>query len=115
MLTIKASNVTVMVKDMEAAIKFYESIGLKLQQRWENHYAQLSAADIIIGLHPAVENIPPSRQVSIGFMIDSLGEAKTLLEKLNVAFRAEEGKSGNYLHFHDPDGTFLYFVQPKWQ
>ncbi|MEO6218939.1 MAG: VOC family protein [Ginsengibacter sp.] len=41
-----------MVKDMDAAIRFYESIRLTLQNRWEKHYAMVVAPGITIGIHP---------------------------------------------------------------
>ncbi|HLX12541.1 MAG TPA: VOC family protein [Bacteroidota bacterium] len=115
MLTIKSSNVTVMVKNMDDSIRFYESIGLKLRQRWENNYAMMEAADIVLGLHPSSESIPPSSQVSIGFMVEKIAEAKMHLDGVHLSYKAEEGKSGSYLHLRDPDGTYLYFVEPKWR
>ncbi len=100
---------------MDNAIKFYESIGLTLQQRWGDHYAMISAKGITIGIHPMGEAKPNSGTVSIGFMIDKISEAKELLDKNKIEYKAEDdGKSGLYLHFKDPDGTILYFVQPKW-
>jgi predicted enzyme related to lactoylglutathione lyase len=37
MINISETNVTIMVSDMDKAIKFYETIGLTLKQRWDNH------------------------------------------------------------------------------
>ena len=115
MIKITGSNVTIMVKDMDKAIAFYESIGLILKQRWENYYAMVITEGITIGLHPAKDAELNSGSVSIGFMIVDLEEAKALLNKNNIIYQAEDdGKSGNYLHFKDIDGTVLYFVKPKW-
>ena len=114
-MNIKSSNVTVMVRDMDRSVQFYQTIGLELKQRWENHYAQLTAADIVIGLHPTDVDIPSNSKVSIGFMIENIADAKTLLDHLKIPYKHEEGKSGNYTNFNDPDGTYLYFVQPKWK
>lgn len=114
MINIKGSNVTVMVKDMDKAISFYESIGLTLKQRWDNNYAMLITEGITIGIHPANETELTSGSISIGFMIDNIEDAKTLLDKSNIVYKAEDGKSGNYVHFKDHDGTVLYFVEPKW-
>jgi hypothetical protein len=37
------------------------------------------------------------------------------LDKLKINHKSDDdGKSGIYCHFKDPDGTALYFVQPKW-
>ena len=49
---IKESNITINVKDIDKSISFYQSIGLKIKNRWGNHYAQLSAPGVVIGLHP---------------------------------------------------------------
>jgi catechol 2,3-dioxygenase-like lactoylglutathione lyase family enzyme len=66
-MTIKDSNVTIMVADMTASIAFYESIGFSLRNRWGNHYAQLTAPGITIGLHPSEENTAKnSGNIAIG-------------------------------------------------
>jgi hypothetical protein len=48
-------------------------------------------------------------------MVDDAGEAKALLEKNNIRFDYHDDKSGIYLNFKDPDGTVVYFTQPKWR
>jgi catechol 2,3-dioxygenase-like lactoylglutathione lyase family enzyme len=114
-MTINESNVTIMVKNLDESIKFYKSIGLKLKNRWENDYAMVESTGITIGLHPTNKKKLGSGSVSIGFMVDSLVEAKVMLEKNNITCRFEDGKSGKYIHFDDLDGTDLYFVDPKWK
>jgi len=113
-MTIKQANVTINVKDMDAAVSFYQSIGLAVQNRWGNYYAQLMAPGITIGLHPANNgNLKGnSGNVSIGFTSDDIEETRSSLEKLSIAERNEEG--GQFLHFTDSDGTALYFIKPKW-
>jgi catechol 2,3-dioxygenase-like lactoylglutathione lyase family enzyme len=115
MIAIKETNITIMVKDMDKAISFYEGIGLTLKQRWNNHYAMMTAPGITIGLHPSEKTDTDSGTVSIGFMIDTIDEAKKLLDTNKIGYTLEEdGKSGIYLHFKDPFGTVLYFVKPQW-
>ena len=115
MVNITGTNVTIMVKDMDSSIKFYESLGLKLQNRWENHYAMVTANGITLGIHPADENSAlHSGSVSIGFMVEKIEDAIGLLDDNSIGYKREDGKSGSYLHFKDPDGTVLYFVEPKW-
>jgi predicted enzyme related to lactoylglutathione lyase len=115
-MTIKESNVTLNVKDLENSISFYESIGLTVKNRWGNYYAQLKAPDIVIGLHPTSQSASKgnSGNSSIGFTVDDFDEAKSLLQKLSIeaTYRQEEG--GEFIHFNDPDGTALYFIKPKW-
>lgn len=114
-MKITGSNVTIMVKDMDKAIDFYQSIGLELKQRWDNHYAMLTAQDIVIGLHPGGDEKSSSGTLSIGFMIDDIEAAKSLLERENIAFTSagDDKSSGIYANFKDLDGTHLYFVKPQ--
>ena len=116
MITINETNVTIMVHDMNKAIAFYQGIGLALKQRWDNHYAMLTAPGLTIGLHPTEEKNTSSGNLSIGFMIDSVENAKSMLNEKKITHtEQEDGKSGSYLHFKDPFGTILYFVKPKWK
>ena|ERR1041385_7117291 len=105
-----------MVKDMDRSISFYESLGLSVTNRWGDHYAQLDAPGIIIGLHPTSDdNLKgTSGNISIGFTVDDFDEASVMLKDLAIdaAERSEEG--GKFLHFADPDGTALYFIKPAW-
>jgi catechol 2,3-dioxygenase-like lactoylglutathione lyase family enzyme len=115
MLQITGSNVTIMVKDMDASIRFYEQLGLVVKQRWGDHYAMMTAEGITLGIHPASGGETNSGTVSIGFMIDKSSDAKAVLDSNKIAYKEEnDGKSGLYLHFKDPDGTIVYFVEPKW-
>lgn len=115
MLRITESNVTIMVKDMDKAINFYQQIGLTLKQRWDNHYAMISAEGITIGIHPYEGDSNNSGTVSIGFMVDKIADARAVLDAAGISYRDEDGKSGHYLNFKDPDNTLLYFVEPKWR
>jgi len=114
-MAIKDSNLTIMIKDMDKSISFYEAIGFKVRNRWDNHYAQLAAPGIIIGLHPTSENnlAGASGNVSIGFTADNFEEVKTLLNQLSIDVTPRNEEGGQFLHFSDPDGTSLYFVKPK--
>lgn len=47
-MSIKDTNITINVKDLEKSISFYQSIGLTFKNRWDNHYAQLTAPGIIV-------------------------------------------------------------------
>ena len=113
MYTITTSNVTVMVTDMDKAIEFYKAIGLELKQRWNNHYAQVSAPGVVIGLHPAEKTGNANPNISIGFGVENLDEAKKRLMELNVKFDQFGDKAGDIVGFNDPDGTPLYFMQSK--
>jgi len=114
-MIIKESNVTINVKDLDKSVSFYQSIGLTVKNRWGNYYAQMSAPGIVIGLHPSKE-LPQSNDaghISIGFTTDNFDEAKSLINKLSLKVQTREEEGGQFLHFNDPDGTPIYFINPK--
>lgn len=114
-MTINGSNVTINVKDLDKSISFYESIGFVLKNRWGMHYAQLTAPNIEIGLHPTSQNNlkDNSGNISIGLTVNDFEEAKSFLMKLSIKTvdRGEEG--GQFVHFTDLDGTALYIIKPR--
>ena len=115
-MTIKESNITINVKDMDKSISFYQSIVFAIKNRWGSHYAQLTAPGIAIGLHPTGdENLKGnSGNLSIGFTTDNLEETKSSLQQLSIQATERKEEGGQFLHFNDPDGTALYFIKPKW-
>jgi catechol 2,3-dioxygenase-like lactoylglutathione lyase family enzyme len=114
-MNIKESNITIMVKNMDRSILFYQSLGFTLQNRWGNHYAQMSGAGIVLGIHPANDKtFDGSGNVSIGFSIDDFEEAQNLLKDLEIEATLSKDGGGTLLLFADPDGTMLYFVKSNW-
>jgi predicted enzyme related to lactoylglutathione lyase len=115
-MSIKESNITINVNDLDKSILFYESIGLTIKNRWGNYYAQMTAPGIVIGLHPANEiNLTGnSGNVSIGFTVDDFEDSKSSLQKLSIKTTDRQEAGGQFLHFTDPDGTALYLIKPKW-
>ena len=115
-MTIIESNITINVKDLDKSISFYKSIGLTEKNRWSNHYAQLIAPGLVIGLHPTGDKnlTGGSGNTSIGFTTDNFAEAKSHLIELDINAQTREEEGGQFLHFNDPDGTALYFIKPKW-
>ena len=99
---------------MDKSVAFYQLIGFTIKQRWDNHYAQLSAPGITVGLHPTNDSISNSGNVSIGFTTDNFEESKDQLNSLAIQTQLREEEGGKFIHFSDPDGTALYFIKPKW-
>jgi catechol 2,3-dioxygenase-like lactoylglutathione lyase family enzyme len=109
-IIINESNVTIMVRDIDKAINFYKKIGLTIKNRWNNQYAMMETNGITIGLHPTDDDIQSSEKISLGFMVDDINIARAALEENNIKYNENDGKSGKYIHFHDIDGTILYFT-----
>ncbi len=115
-MSIKNSHVTIMVKDMDVSISFYQTIGFTLGQRWQNDYAMLAAPGIVIGLHP-IEKSPAAKgsgNVSLGFTSDNFEETIVLLNNAGIQSEIRAEEAGDFVHFKDPDGTELYFINPKY-
>ncbi|MCJ7465094.1 MAG: VOC family protein [Maribacter sp.] len=114
-MDIKDTNVTINVRNLNQSILFYEGIGLQIKKRWGEHYAQMTAPDITIGLHPTEEMnwTGTSGTVSIGFATDDFENAKSILLKQHIVVTERKEAGGQFLYFNDLDGTSLYFIKPK--
>ena len=67
----------------------------QLKQRWDNHYALVSAPGVVIGLHPGgASHDIETTTFSIGFGVDSLSPVKNRLQELGVDFKTSEDKAG---------------------
>ena len=112
-----SGNVTVYVSDMDRSVQFYsETLGLRLAYRFGNHWASIEVGKgLTIGLHPASEEAPAGRKGSMAIGLElsgSIRDAVATLEAKGVKFLAvNEGKSGSFAHFEDPDGNTLYLAQ----
>ena len=113
-----SGNVTIYVANMDASVRFYtETLGLKLAYRFGDHWAAVEIGKgLTIGLHPASAEMPAGRKGSMAIGLElsgSIHEAVRLLESKGVKFQGvvNEGKSGNFIGFEDPDGNQLYLAQ----
>lgn len=110
------TNVTINISDMNKSLDFYQSLGFSLKNRWGNHYAQLTAPGIEIGLHPtdAGKTTNGSGNISIGISIQDLEDGKNQLRVAGILFNERTEAGGLFIHFNDPDGNALYFIKPKY-
>lgn len=114
MINISACNVTLMVSDLDKSTRFYADVlGFKIIQRYGNHYAQISAPGIVIGLHPARTAIRTNENISLGFSITDFEQAIPALNAFSISYVERNEQGGNFIHFNDPDGYPLYFIKPK--
>ena len=110
---------TIFVTDMDRAVKFYTDIlGLKLMQRFGNHWASVAAGQLAIGLHPASGQNPAGRDGSttIGLMVEGkIDDAVSTLKQKGVKFRGPvaEDDAGRFVYFEDPDGNSMYIIEVR--
>src|SRR5580704_4263980 len=110
-------NATVLVSDMDRSVNFYTKIlGLKLAQRFGNHWASVEAGKLTIGLHPASNENPAGRKGSTVIGLELTGnieDSVATLKQQGVQFRGAVGQdnAGKFAYFEDPDGNLLYMIQ----
>lgn len=111
--------VTVFVNDMDKAVRFYsEVLGLKLQYRAGDHWAQLVTEGLTIGLHPASPENPAGKtgSITIGFNLSGpIESAISELKAKGVEFPApiHEDDALKIAYFTDPDGNSMYIAELK--
>jgi catechol 2,3-dioxygenase-like lactoylglutathione lyase family enzyme len=117
-----SGNITVYVSSMDRAVRFYtETLGLRLAYRFGDHWASVEVGKgLTIGLHPASAEMPAGRQGSMAIGLElggpTIEEAMSRLEQKGVRFQGpvNEGKSGKFVSFHDPDGNLIYLAELNW-
>ncbi len=109
---------TVFVRSMDEAVRFYtETLGLALQYRAGDHWAQVDAGQgFLIGIHPAGDGANPgvSGGVQIGLSVNRpIQSVVDGLQARGVAFSGEVIDDGpvKLAFFKDPDGNVLYLVE----
>lgn len=108
----KNANVTVMVSDIDRAIKFYtETLGLKLTQNYGGHWAEIEGPGITIGLHPGRSGDVRQKLVSIGFGVENIEKAVAMLKERGIEATVSADTGVKLASFADPDGTPLYFAE----
>ena len=112
------SNLTVMVSDFERAVRFYtDTLGLTLNTRAGDGWAEIGAPGLTIGLHAAGPHGPQpgsSGAVAIGLKVDDLESAMASLRARGVEFaHVADGQGIRFAYFADPDHTSLYLWESK--
>jgi catechol 2,3-dioxygenase-like lactoylglutathione lyase family enzyme len=115
------ANLTVMVSDMGRAVDFYtRTLGLELKVRYGDHWAEVAAPGLTLGLHPArgpIERTDPSIGLSVGLEVDDIYRAVAELQAKGVTFPTPIRETDELWQaaFADPDGTPLYLAQTKYR
>jgi catechol 2,3-dioxygenase-like lactoylglutathione lyase family enzyme len=104
---------------MDRAVRFYtETLGLKLQFRAGDHWAQVDAGNgLVIGLHPASAKAPKpgtSGSISVGLLVKQpIDRVVSTLAGRGVAFHGPivDDTQVRLAFFGDPDGNSLYLCE----
>jgi catechol 2,3-dioxygenase-like lactoylglutathione lyase family enzyme len=115
---IQGGNATVYVSDMQRSITFYTGVlGLRLAFRADDHWAQLDAGGLSIGLHPSSDRNPAPGTpggITVGFSVDvPIADAVAALAAHGVEVRGPQPGGGGVVlaFFADPDGNPLYLAE----
>lgn len=102
----------VYVSDMDAAIRFYtETLGLKLTNRFENHFATAEVGrSLVLGIHPRTPNTPvpgTKGSLTLGLVLDEpLDTVVTRLAKRGVRLN-HRSESAQSVDIEDLDGNVI--------
>ncbi len=114
MTKINSSRVNVMVSDMNESIDFYiNKLGLKLLNHYGNHYAEIQAPDLLIGLHPKSDKTIVGNNISIGFGVKEFDLLIKQLKSKGLAIEIENVGYIRLAHFKDLDNNALFFAENK--
>jgi len=106
----RADLVYLFVTDMDLAVAFYRDVlGLELQYRTGDEWAQFAAGPIQLGLH-GTGSTPARPGGTVAFTVADLDVAKAKLTEREVKVGHEgggEGRGPRFVEFTDPDGNVL--------
>jgi catechol 2,3-dioxygenase-like lactoylglutathione lyase family enzyme len=118
-------SVRYLVKDVDAAIRFYtESLGFELKQKFGPAMAIVARGDLTLWLagpvSSAAQPMPDGRKPEPGgwnrfvFQVEDLNGLVTKLKADNVRFRNEvvKGPGGSQILCEDPSGNVIELFQP---
>jgi len=114
MKNLEACRVNVMVSDMDRSIAFYQDkLDLELVNRYGNHYAEIQAPGLLLGLHPTSKKVTTGNNLSIGFGVVEFDATIAELETKGIQFRIEQDDWIRLAYFNDPDNNELFLAERK--
>lgn len=114
MENLKKCRINVMVSNMDDAVKFYSvTLGLELVNRYGDHYAEIQAPGLMIGLHPTSEKISIGNNISIGLGVINFDKTVENLKAKGIEFGIEEEEWIRLAHFTDHDNNQLFLAENK--
>lgn len=105
----------VYVSNMDVAIRFYtDTLGLKLTNRFGDHWATVEAGRLVIGIHPQTPRtpVPSSRgSVMLGLTIDEPIErvvSQLTARGVRITGPIVRAQGQAFVEIADPDGNAIY-------
>lgn len=106
-----------LVKDVDAALPFYEALGFKVTERWGPPFVMLTRSDLTLWLSgpgtsasrplPSGATPEPGGWNRLVIEVQSMGEAMRSLQAIGAKFRSEpvQGPGGQQVLAEDPSGN----------
>lgn len=121
MEALKATTAFYYVQNMDRAVKFYtETLGFPLKVRFGDHWAEVDAGSISIGLHPTEEGaaVTGDGGAIVSFAVNNLEAlAETLKARGASVGDIRSPPRGKFLMAKDSEGNYLHFIEfaEKWK
>ena len=112
MKTLNKCRINVMISNMDEAIHFYcKTLGMELANRYGDHYAEIQAPGLLIGLHPTSDKVVRGNNISIGLGVTDFDMTIKELRSKGVNCRPEEDGYIRLAYFTDPDENQLFLAE----
>ncbi|OIP67227.1 MAG: glyoxalase [Candidatus Infernicultor aquiphilus] len=113
--------VTINVKDMEKSLHFYqEIIGLNINRRMKPNsdmeiiFLGSSETQIELIYNTKVDDIAIGKDISLGFVVDSIEQISEILKKKNIPIHSgpfQPNPSIKFIYILDPNGIKIQFIE----
>ena len=84
-----------------------------LLNQYGQHYAEIQAPDLLIGLHPKNDSTIIGNNISIGFGVKEFDLVIEQLKSKDIEFRLENDGWIRLAYFEDLDNNSLFFAENK--
>jgi catechol 2,3-dioxygenase-like lactoylglutathione lyase family enzyme len=108
----KIGMIILLHKDLEAAVAFYQKLGLRLKFQLKDRWAEFEIDGVKIGLCPTSQELPPRRTglvLEVGNVQQVFDELKDTVEFLEAPVEAVHGIM---VSMKDPGGNIIDLYQP---
>lgn len=117
----KFAHVTIMVKNMEESLKFYQNVvGLSLNKRFpagpEMEIAFLGEGETKVELvcNDKLKDINLCQDISLGFQVDSLNDMMKYIYEMDLEIHSgpfEPNPTTKFFYILDPNGVKIQFIE----